>query len=437
MSKKVQDYLFILFVVLFIILTISISLYASGYKLTLHKPISLNRILVKTGTLVIDTIPDNANIYLSKQIIDKNLIIGKKKKITTPAIIKNLLPGKYKIIVNKPKYWPIQKIIYIKSGQTSFIKNLSLFKNNKPLTINADVGKKINTNKNYRYLFIPEKKDILNLKTNKINKTDTNTNWKWINNKLIINGQNINLETGKITNNIFNILTNTPRKWTLNNNGSSLYYLDKGVLNEWSINNKTNTILLKNNNLIDYIINKNNIFTLSNVQTISTLIKYDKFSRKKIKTIILNRDGDYQIISNKYNWISIYDNKHKTLYLFNNNLSLVHKIPALSWQWINDNTIIYTNGYNIYKLDIKNNQKKLLTRLSIKINKLLYNPPKGYLLIIHPKSIQVIDTNVYIITTLLTEKNTISDAQLDKQKDILYFNIKQNNHYILYKMLVK
>ena len=60
MSKKLRDYLFYFFIIFFVVGTVLISLYASGYKFNLSWPLKFNRVLIKTGMIAVDTIPRGA-----------------------------------------------------------------------------------------------------------------------------------------------------------------------------------------------------------------------------------------------------------------------------------------------------------------------------------------------------------------------------------------
>ena len=130
MNQKTRHYLFLFFVFLFCIITPAISLYASGYKI--NKGFKLQ----KTGILIIDSNPADAKIYIDNEIQQNflNKILQKKEGFTTtPEKIKNILPGEYKVRIEKENYWPWEKKLTIQSGETTFAEDIRLFKKDLPI----------------------------------------------------------------------------------------------------------------------------------------------------------------------------------------------------------------------------------------------------------------------------------------------------------------
>ena len=82
----------LIFILLFLIIAPAIILYAAGFKL------SKNGLAIqKTGMFIIDSNPRGAKIFINGQVQKKfiNILFNKNRFITTPAKIKNLLPGEY------------------------------------------------------------------------------------------------------------------------------------------------------------------------------------------------------------------------------------------------------------------------------------------------------------------------------------------------------
>ncbi len=154
MSKRIRDSLFIAFVFLFIVLTILVSLYATGYKFNLRWPPRLSAILVKTGMLVVDTNPSGAIIYLNdKPQTNPVLSVFSKNYVTTNAKIKNILPGQYDLRLERDGYWPFTGKINIYSGQTSFVENVNLFRNNLPMLVATSTTSNLLLSPNRQYLY--------------------------------------------------------------------------------------------------------------------------------------------------------------------------------------------------------------------------------------------------------------------------------------------
>ena len=133
MSHKKRRYLFWFFVVLFIITTTKISLYASGRHLNFKNP----QMIEKTGLLTIETQPSGAIISLSDG--DNDVVRGnfwqEKKTMYSPIKIRNLKPDSYRLKIELAGYWPIKKDFRIFPGQSIFIDNIKLFKKTEALML--------------------------------------------------------------------------------------------------------------------------------------------------------------------------------------------------------------------------------------------------------------------------------------------------------------
>lgn len=87
-------------VVLFLIVTPFIVLYARGFKIDWE-----NRTLVKTGALVVRTEPNGAKIFLNDELHES----------TTPANIRFMLPGDYNVRIEKEGYQSWTKRLSVRS----------------------------------------------------------------------------------------------------------------------------------------------------------------------------------------------------------------------------------------------------------------------------------------------------------------------------------
>ena len=119
MSLKFRRFLYIFFILIFLIVVPLLSLYANGYKISISSVLDGDFFIQKTGILIIDSSPKNANIYIngkSRQFIFKNLFKKDTDMITTPAKIKNLSAGEYIIKLEKDGYWPWEKRLRISNS---------------------------------------------------------------------------------------------------------------------------------------------------------------------------------------------------------------------------------------------------------------------------------------------------------------------------------
>jgi len=95
MSLKTRRIIFILFIIIFIIITPLIISYASGYRFSFPR-----KIIQKTGLLVLDSRPPGAKIYINDklyQLFFNKYFSNKNNYTTTPAKIKGILPNEYNV----------------------------------------------------------------------------------------------------------------------------------------------------------------------------------------------------------------------------------------------------------------------------------------------------------------------------------------------------
>jgi len=107
----------------------------------------------------------------------------------------------------------------------------------------------------------------------------------------------------------------------------------------------------------------------------------------------------------------------------------------LSANFSNNNQIIYATDFEIYYLDIKNNNRLLLTRYSQAINGLIW-ASKNYLIFSTAKEINALDLKQGEITNLLT-MNKIGQPILNSAGDTLYFTAQSGGESGLYKLNLK
>jgi len=97
--------------ILFIVASVSVIMLASGYRLNL-KNFKLN----KTGTIVIETIPVKATVYIDKKAVC----------VKTPCSISYLWPGRYdiKIVADERKNW--EKTLTVEAEKVTYQRGVIL-----------------------------------------------------------------------------------------------------------------------------------------------------------------------------------------------------------------------------------------------------------------------------------------------------------------------
>lgn len=107
---------FYLFAAIFVIFAPIIVFYALGYFI---QPGQTEHI-VKTGLIYISSVPSDATVYLE----------SKKFQKKTPAMIRNLLPGTYRLKINKKNYKPWTQLISVEAGKATVLNKVILFPKN-------------------------------------------------------------------------------------------------------------------------------------------------------------------------------------------------------------------------------------------------------------------------------------------------------------------
>lgn len=406
MSKKIRDYIFIVFTILFIAGTIIISLYASGLQINFSWPLSFNRLLIKTGMIAIKTDPKGATIYLNDQP-QTNFSVNpwKIKYLTTPTKVKNVLPGDYDLSLKLPGYLPLTKRITVYSGQTTFVENINLFRSDQPRFITA---------------------------------TSSIDAWLQSNDRLLANS---NLVSPADNNNVNyrQLLGAGASNWYNDKDQNRLYYQNGNSLNYFSLNSRASTLIMNGENYLDYEPRGDNLFlvTIKNGQTV--LQKYSLKTKKIEQELRLPTVGHYAFIREDRVWLTLYDDQNKTLYLINpsNIVSGGQTISGVvSWQWLDDQTLFYNNDWEIYLFDLQKNNNSLLTRVGEKIIKIIWNENKNYLIFSTANSLSAYDPKIGLITKILTV-NSVASPVLDNPNDTLYFWAKIGQQEGVYSLLLQ
>lgn len=110
MTRNFRRIIFLGLVLVFLIITPAVLLYALGYSFDWQK-----KSIVKTGALYLKSYPKGAQIF-----------INEKSKNTTPRLIKRLLPKDYKIKLIKDGFYPWEKQLKIESYLVTEARNILL-----------------------------------------------------------------------------------------------------------------------------------------------------------------------------------------------------------------------------------------------------------------------------------------------------------------------
>ena len=107
---------FLVFFGLFFVTAPLVVLYTAGYR---WQP---SRGVLRTGTLFVSSVPDNATIFLNEE----------KMSDRTPAVIKTLLPGEYNVRLEREGHMAWEKTLPVHENTTTFIDRVLLFAKSAP-----------------------------------------------------------------------------------------------------------------------------------------------------------------------------------------------------------------------------------------------------------------------------------------------------------------
>jgi hypothetical protein len=440
MSKKFRDWLFILFIALFVIITFFVSLYAVGYSIDRRWPPRFNQFFQKTGMLILDSEPTEASIFLNgtKQRRSLFLDLG-RNDITTPVKIKNLIPGEYTLRLEKEGYWPLEKKLQIYSGQTSFAEDLILFKRSLPMNLTLCAPQELFLSPDKKNLFLAGEGSIINLKTENVSpiKTSTTTSMQWSkdSSQILLNGSLIDLE-GKASGYDLSAIGQEAQDFYWDEADKKIYYRSGGNIS--CILTKQNTVstILSGSDYSAYTVKNNLIYTVERQNGQYYLRVYNASSAIRQSSQPLPA-GDYVFYHDDYH-LSLYDRKQESLYLlseYTDQVIIKQIRPASAWQWLDKNRLIWHNEFEIYSLDINNNQQNLLIRVSEPITGFAWHRTKNYLLYASDTEIKIINLNLDKREPIsLLQANNIVDLALDEKNQLLYFYAQIGQQGGIYKL---
>ncbi|MFA5886666.1 MAG: PEGA domain-containing protein [Patescibacteria group bacterium] len=439
MSKKTRDYIFWIFSVIFLLGTIFVSLYASGYKLNLSWPLTFNRLLLKTGMISIETEPRGVTIFLNGAL-QKNFSLNplNKEYLTTPAKVKNVSPGEYDLRLELDGYWPLNKRISVYSGQTTFAENINLFRSNLPLLISNSPISQLQLSSSGRYLFVAAPSKIINLKNNETqNLSGAAAASYWLENedKLVSGGQIFTPDSSRSLN-YEQVIGLDAKNWYYASEEKRLYYQNNDLISCFDISSQRNSLIISGHDYSVYRPHGQIMFLIENKLGKTKLQKYSLVNQKIEQEISLPADGRYLFKDDSGQYLSLYDEKNQTLYLINpDNINYITKTlnQAISWQWIDKSHLFYNNNWEIYLVDLENNNESLLTRLGEEIQTIIYNKNNNYLIYTSRSGLHAYDLQVGISTKIFSNETVVSPV-IDQKNNTLYFWAKIDQQAGVYKL---
>jgi len=454
MTLRIRRFLYISFILLFLIISPLVCLYASGYDLNFK-----NLALQKTGMLILDSSPRGAQVTVKSEVNNFNLstIVSKifliSDKIYTPAKIKKLIPGEYTINIQTAGYWTWEKKLSIAPGDSTFAENIKLFKNDTPvLASQGKINLTIISN-NGNYMLLDRGRDAILLSLSDVNelwpmvKNNLKTEPAWsTDDKKILVGSNVyNINDLLLDNNAepFNNLSDfisTSSKMIKWGYGNNIYYIinnnGKGRKNnteliEVNIDAKSSKTIFTDKIILDYLPSGNRLITIEKSNRNSLLNIYNSNNFKLTRTINLPA-GDYSFKKTFNNYLILSDSNNN-IYILDPEADeqsvLKNKLEnADNLIWVDKEKIVYYNDFEIWQFNISTGEKKIITRISSKITVVYLLPSQDYIIYATEKNVYAIelDERDRRNLTKLVEMDEIKFPIINNSGDTLYFYSKLN-----------
>ena len=439
MTKKTRDWLFRFFVFLFVVITIILSLYATGYRFNLSWPLRFDRMLLKTGTLALDTKPKGAKVTITSETKISSVfsLFGSKTEQTTPVKIKNLLPGEYTISFTLDNYWPYQKKLRVNPEQTTFLENVILFRKGLPLNVSLAAAQDIFYSPTGRYAWLQNDKTIINLETEQKINTTTGAKINWLENgKQIADGSKIINLDNNTTDDYTSIIGSVQESQLT---GDSLIYVANNNLSVFDIKTKATSLIPTEGKIIAYKVSGNFVFLITSNNNKTEIKSFDIKNKKIINSSSLLNSKDFSFNANNSSLI-LTDNEHKISYLLTTDGDqTIQDIirGATIFKWLDNNKLAYASESELYIYDLAQTKSYLITRLSEKINSLSWSTD-NYLIYSTATQVGTINlTNEGNDITVIWQGSNISSLYFNNKTGVLYFSGAIGQQSGLYKMTLK
>jgi hypothetical protein len=213
-------------------------------------------------------------------------------------------------------------------------------------------------------------------------------------------------------------------KWSLDD-GNLLYYKKGQNIFSYHLGTKAILPVSKDCACADFMIKKDSFYSITAGEN-QTKLKIADLNGKLSSSLDLPFSS-YKFINPNSRLLNLYDDTHKILYLidpalpFGNLRDIINN--AVITVWINDNKLLYSDGYEIKIFNLANSSKVLLTRISNKINSLIWHPSNNYILFNTDQELDVLELDnrdKYNITKIL-DINSLKNSVLSSDGKILYF----------------
>ncbi|MFA6106717.1 MAG: PEGA domain-containing protein [Patescibacteria group bacterium] len=448
MSNKLRKILFLLFIISFITITPLVMLYAAGYKLNLGS----GRV-EKTGVLNIETLPKGAAVYLNgspRKAASLSGFFGENAPITTPAKIKNLLPGEYAVKLELDGYWDWERKIKINSGEAASFDGIVLIRKDMPLLIASSSGEGASLS--------PDKKKFtyLSEKGGEIFFTDRETSsgldgaaeaekavWSTDGRAVLIGEKLYKESSGWTGADLSSALKKDygPVRFD-DTNSEKIYFLKSNDIYRVSADLKSAENPIKiNGEAEDYMVSGDRLAYASRISSKVFLNIWNLKDAKTERSVELPFSADYEFIAGGNGIIRLLDKTRKILYIIDpaafapikeiiNGAGKVYRID--------DDNFLFANDFEIWKAGSGGADRELLTRLSREVKDLIWHPDGKFIIFSTRESINMLEIsgNERKVTTL-ANMDFVASPVLDGRGESIYFFGSDKGVKGIYKLRIR
>ncbi len=402
MTLKQRRILCSFFILLFLVISPLISLYAAGYKINFR-----TGQIQKTGTIIIKTKPRGAQVFLNgrRQKKDWQKFWLQENAVTTPAKISHLLPGQYTVELKKPGWWPWRQLINLQSGQSVNLDDILLFKKDVPWPFFYMPASRLYPAPNKKEALAVNKNgifwlDFLNNNFKKISSATSAAPIIWAPEK----------EKAVIGQDLFDFSRPSGQKTKLNfyppavkpgprakirhlrfaaGNNHLLTYLLNSSFYTLDLANGQRKKIISAVSVSDAILKDNYLAIVRNTGSQSFLDFYSLTGRNLLRTISLPFGRNYVFINPGHKFLNLYNPDRHSLYLINPHSLLplkatIKDVKITAWQ---NGKLLYANDFEVWLYDPASGQKTIVTRLSQPLKVIFWHPEQKHVFFSTNKSI--------------------------------------------------
>jgi len=443
MSLAFRRIIYLSFITVFLIATPLIVLYTAGYKFGANG-------WQKTGMFIIDSKPRGAKIYINgklQQNFLNKLLLRNENVITTPAKIKNLLPGEYSLKVELNGYFGWQKNLTVLPGSATYAEDIYLFKNDLPVLVMPTADQQLSPSPDKTYLAIAGKNDLtlLNL-DNEMQKiiplaTSSQRILLWSDNGKSILADNyiIQLDQADQPINLNSLIDKQADEFAWYD--GRFYYRLKNAVYNFDLNTELSKKIIAGQQVGAYLVKNDYAYIVSDLNHNVSLNIFKISSGQPLRSISLPSANDYAFINPDHQLINLLDQDHQILYLVDPTTTFYSPLVELlnnvkTAYWVDGNRLVYANDFEIYCYTLSDRKKELITRISNQIEKIIWHQSNNYIIYNTDKTINVIELDQRVKRNIieLVKFDKISSPAISQNGDLLYFYAAIGNQKGLYKL---